>query len=242
MRFTRKTVVVTGVVLVLLAAVSAFVFFNGKNEAENPTGEPMQSEGEILLSAPAAGGGISLAEALANRRSFREYIKKSLAEREISQLLWSAQGITDRPTGFRTSPSAGALYPLEVYMVVGMADGVPAGIYKYSPQNHSILLVREGDVREELYRECLSQDSVKNAAAVLVFSAVFERTASRYGDRAERYVYMEVGHASQNVYLQAESLNLGTVAIGAFDEDGVKEVLGLPGDEEPVYIMPVGHK
>lgn len=171
----------------------------------------------------------------------REYSDLPLTLEEVSQLLWAAQGITDRE-GYRTAPSAGALYPLEVYVVAGRVDGLSSGIYKYDPRNHELGLIASGERQVDLHNAALQQESIRDAAAVIVFSAVYERTTSKYGDRGIRYVHMEVGHAAQNVYLQAISINLGTVVIGAFHDERVKKVMQMLPKEQPLYIMPVGRK
>ena len=158
---------------------------------------------------------------------------------EISQLLWSAQGITD-PEGRRTAPSAGALYPLEVFLVAGGQDELPAGVYRYRPQGHDLIPVVQGDQRAKLAAAALEQDWLNDAPATIGIAAVYERTARKYKQRAERYVLMEVGHAAQNVHLQAVALDLGTVVVGAFDDAEVKRVLTLAVNEEPLCLMPVG--
>ncbi|MEJ2744095.1 MAG: SagB/ThcOx family dehydrogenase, partial [bacterium] len=182
--------------------------------------------GEIALPPPSLKGGLSVAEALHRRRSVRDYAKGPLSIPEVSQLLWSAQGITQRAGGLRAAPSAGATYPLEVYLVAGNVKGLKAGIYRYIPARHALLRVAEGDVRAKLCDAALGQQCVKEAPAVLVLAAVYARTAARYGERAERYVDIEVGHAGENVYLQAEAMGLGTVAVGAFSDTAVKKILG----------------
>lgn len=193
----------------------------------------------IRLPEPVVSGTTSVEEALQKRRSVRSYASGPLTLAEVSQLLWAAQGIT-RGEGLRTAPSAGALYPLEVYLVAGDVTDLPAGVYKYIPQRHELERVIAGDRRNDLCTAALNQSSVRNAPAVVVFSAVYERTSWKYGARTERYVHMEVGHASQNVFLQAVPLRLGTVVIGAFDDKYVKRVLRMPAHEEPLYIMPIG--
>lgn len=196
---------------------------------------------EIKLPLPRHKSAISVEEALLKRRSIREYTSAPLTLPEVSQLLWAGQGITD-PRGLRTAPSAGATYPLETYLVVGKADGLGEGVYHYRPEGHKLVKIMEGDLRRELAIAALGQEWVKEAAINIVFAAEYERTTRRYGERGVRYVHMEVGHAAQNVYLQAVALDLGTVVIGAFYDDRVKKVLGLPKNEEPLYIMPVGRK
>ncbi|RZN38712.1 MAG: SagB/ThcOx family dehydrogenase [Methanophagales archaeon ANME-1-THS] len=182
----------------------------------------------------------SVEEALAQRRSIRAYSGDHVTLEEVSQLLWAAQGITDPEGTKRTAPSAGALYPLELYVVVGGVEGLDTGVYRYIPRGHELVKVRDGDLRAELATAALGQGHVRAAAIDLVFTAVYERTTVKYNDRGIRYVHMEAGHAAQNVYLQAVSLDLGTVTIGAFSDAEVKQIMHLEEQEDPVYIMPVG--
>ena len=168
----------------------------------------------------------------------REFRDRPLVLSELSQLLWAAQGITHR-SGYRAAPSAGALYPLDVYVLAGNITGIDVGTYKYLPHEHSILNYASGDKRMALRHAALDQPAVSGAAAVLVFCALYERTIGSYGKRGIKYVHMEAGHAAQNVYLQAVSLQLGTVVLGAFDDEQVKEVLTLR-EKQPLYLMPVG--
>jgi len=193
----------------------------------------------IKLPKPQYDSNVSIEETLLKRRSIRSYKSEPLAIAEISQLLWSAQGVTNRK-GFRTAPSAGALYPLEVYIAAGNVTDLYAGIYKYYPHRHEIVNTVKGDKRSELCRAGLGQSSIKNAPAVMVFCAVFERVTGSYGKRGIQYVHMEVGHAIQNVCLQAISLGLGSVIIGAFNDYDVKEVMNFELDEHPLLILPVG--
>ncbi|MHC1611019.1 MAG: SagB/ThcOx family dehydrogenase [Candidatus Methanospirareceae archaeon] len=204
-----------------------------------PVGDSRSINERIKLPEPKYDSNTSVEEALRERRSIRAYKDEALTLTEVSQLLWAAQGITD-PRGFRTAPSAGALYPLEVYVVIGNVEGVTEGVYKYKPHEHELLKVRSGDVRDGLSVAALGQSFVGEGSIVIVFSAVYERTTQRYGDRGIRYVHMEAGHAAQNVYLQAVSLNLGTVVVGAFKDDEVRRILNMPDEEHPLYIMPVG--
>ena len=193
----------------------------------------------IALPEPSQDGDLSVEAALARRRSVRDYADEPLGLAEIGQLLWAAQGITDR-CGFRTAPSAGALYPVELYVVVGESGALPAGVYRYSAAGHGLTLVAAGDVREGLARAALGQSWVLRAPLNLVFATVSERTTARYGHRGHQYVYIEIGHAAQNVYLQAVAMGSGTVAVGAFDENAVAAACALNDRERPVYIMPVG--
>jgi SagB-type dehydrogenase family enzyme len=173
------------------------------------------------------------------RRSIRSYSKESLTVSEISQLLWATQGITSED-GKRTAPSAGALYPLEVYLVAGNVTELEPGVYKYQPTDHTLVEVLVGDLRQELSEVAGSKQSVGNAAAVMVIAAVYQRTQQKYRKRGVRYVDMEAGHAAQNAWLQVQSLRLGAVTVGGFDEKRVASVLGMETEEEPVYLIPVG--
>jgi SagB-type dehydrogenase family enzyme len=202
----------------------------------------MKHESEIIrLPEPEYDSKTSVEKALLERRAVRDYKDVPLTLAEVGQLLWAAQGITDR-RGFRTAPSAGALYPLELYIVAGNVNNLPDGIYKYRPYGHELMRVAQGDKRIELCNAALGQAPVRDAAAVIVFSAVYERTTGKYGQRGIQYVYMEVGHAAQNICLQTASLNLGTVTIGAFYDDTVKRILNMPEKEEPLYIVAVGRR
>jgi SagB-type dehydrogenase family enzyme len=175
-----------------------------------------------------------LEETLASRRSVRAFTGESLSDDEISQLLWAAQGVTDA-AGLRTAPSAGALYPLELYVARS------SGLYHFQPPRHELRLRDNDDLRQAIHAAALGQDPLMDAPAVFVITAVYARTRAKYGARAERYVHMEAGHAAQNLLLQAVALDLGGVPIGAFDDDRVSEVLGLPENEAPQYLIPIGH-
>ena len=178
---------------------------------------------------------VSLEETLAHRRSVRQYTDQSLTMEEISQLLWAAQGVT-RDWGARTAPSAGALYPLEVYVAT------PEGLYHYLPDGHRAEVLSQEDLRRTLARAGLDQSAIHDAPAVFVITAVYARTSGKYGKRAERYVKLEAGHVGQNILLQAVALDLGGVPIGAFHDDQVQRALGLPANYEPLYLIPVGHE
>jgi len=195
----------------------------------------------IKLPEPRLRGEISLEETLLERRSVRDYALGFLRLEEVSQLLWAAQGVTTE-WGGRTAPSAGALYPLETYLVVGNVESLSAGVYKYNPEGHELVKVREGDVREQLAVASLGQTWVKEGAIIIVIAAVYERTTGKYGERGVRYVHLEAGHAAQNIYLQATALNLGMVTVGAFHDERVKDIVGLSGSESPLYVIPVGRK
>lgn len=201
------------------------------------------SEEEIKLPLPQLEGKMSVEEALARRRSRRVFKDYSLTIEQVSQLLWSAQGITEERIGFRTAPSAGALYPLDIYLVVGKekVEDLKEGVYHYNPHSHSLTIILEEDQRRELARACLRQKFIEDAPISLVITVEFSRITNHYGKRGIYYAYMEAGHVGQNVYLQAESLELGTVVIGAFYEEDISQALNLPDQRIPLYVMPVGH-
>lgn len=193
-----------------------------------------ESRDSVRLPEPTSSGEMSLEETLATRRSVRRYTDEPLTDVQISQLLWAAQGITREGRG-RTAPSAGGLYPLELYLATAR------GVFHYRPESHDLEVMAGEDVRGPLSKAALGQEAVRDAPAVFVVTAVFERTAAKYGDRAVRYVHLESGHAAQGLLLEAVALDLGGVPIGAFDDGGVRGALGLPQDREPLYIIPVGH-
>lgn len=200
-----------------------------------------QDEEIITLSPPRLTGQQSIEKILQQRRSIREYQDVAISMADLGQLLWAAQGIT-HPQGLRTAPSAGALYPLELYVVVGRVEGLEAGTYHYDPKRHRLEKIGSKDKRKAVSRAALFQSCVKEAAAVMVFGAVYDRTTRKYGRRGLRYVHMEVGHAAQNVFLQAEALGLGTVMVGAFSDTAVATTLHLPAKVKPLALMPLGRK
>lgn len=217
--------------------LTASFFCKEKGEEHQMKQSPTQT---IQLPKAQFKGNISVEEAILNRRSIREYSDKSLSLEEVSQILWAAQGITHSTAGLRSAPSAGALYPLEIYLAASNVDGIKAGLYKYSPQTHTIKLISEGDKRNEIANAALRQDAITNSAAIVIVTAVYERTSVRYRERTERYVHMEAGHVGQNIYLQAVTRDIGTVAIGAFYDDKMKETLSLPEKEAPLVLYPLG--
>jgi len=193
----------------------------------------------IDLPAPSLESKMTIEETLLKRRSVRGYADIPVTIGEISQLLWAAQGITN-VKGNRTAPSAGACYPLEVYLVVGYSDSLLPGLYRYLPKSHQMETVSRGDIREWLAAAALGQKSVRSAPAIIAIIASYEKIDSRYKDRGIRYAYMEAGHVGQNISLQAVALGLGTVMVGAFDDRSLKAVLNLGKDEAPLYLIPVG--
>jgi SagB-type dehydrogenase family enzyme len=193
------------------------------------------ASGNRPLPPPALKGIKSLEETLAARRSVRRFGAEALSAEQISQLCWAAQGITDKARGYRTCPSAGATYPLELYVVT--ADGVD----HYRPAGHALERHRDGDLRRALQEASLHQTFVGQAPATFVITAVVPQTERKYGERAIRYVHMEAGHCGQNILLQAVALGLGAVPVGAFGDEAVAKVLSLPPEHAPLYLIPVGH-
>ena len=187
------------------------------------------------LPQPRNGAPVSLERALAARRSHREFTPQQLTELEISQLLWAAQGIT-ASRGGRTAPSAGGLYPLELYLLT--ADGY----LHYVPAGHRIEVLADEDVRAQAAAAALHQTAVGAAAVTIVITAVYARSVKKYGARGRRYVELEAGHVAQNVLLQAVALGLVAVPIGSFDDQRLARALRLPSDRTPLYIVAVGHR
>ena len=227
---------------VFTAAVGVgFGAFNLWKHATKPRGGEAWIGGETInLPEPRRRGEVSVEQAIASRRSRRSYTDEPILLSEISQLCWAAQGVTEPRKGFRAAPSAGALYPLEIFLVVGNSEIEP-GVYHYSPSDHTLQLVRRGDYRAELCEASLGQAWVRDGALCFVITAVYERTTWKYGERGrERYVHMEAGCVAENIYLQAEALGLGTVAVGAFYDDRVREIISAPEEYVPLLVMPVG--
>ena len=189
----------------------------------------------IQLPAPVLKGGVSVEEALAKRESVRHFTPELLTPSELSQILWSAQGIT-RNWGGRTAPSAGALFPLELYLVL------QEGLFHYVPRDHQLIRISDQNYIEYLATAALGQQCVRESPAIVVIAAVYERIERKYGKRGERYAKVEAGHAGQNILLQAVSLGLGAVPVGAFYDEHVRKVLNLPVNQEPLYLIPLGHK
>jgi SagB-type dehydrogenase family enzyme len=176
-----------------------------------------------------------LEEAVATRRSMRDFTPQPIGEADLAQLLWACQGATEEDGRGRAAPSAGGTYPLEVYTVSA------AGLARYLPGVHALDVLGAADLREPLAEAAGGQRHVAEAAAVVVIAADVGRTEAVYGARAERYVHLEAGHAAQNLLLQAAALGLGAVPVGAFDDAGVAAVIGLPAAQAPLYLIPVGH-
>jgi SagB-type dehydrogenase family enzyme len=237
----------SNVILILVILMSSAPACQSQTTLENPVPQPQPEEpvqhlnletvpnpSAIPLPEPDLDGLTSLEQALAERRSVRDFRDEPLTQAQIGQLLWAAQGIT-HPNGYRTAPSAGALYPLEVYAAT------QDGLFHYNPEDHSLTQTLLGDPRPALYEAALAQDPVREAPLVIAISGVYARTIIKYGEkRAPLYVHLEAGHVAQNILLQAVALGLGAVPIGGFYADQVKDALALPGEQTPLYLIAVG--
>lgn len=224
--WARRSLVTLGVLTLALALDEP----GGAREPQTPT------EKTVIITLPTtAAGAVPLDDALRRRRSVRAFSTQPLSLEDLGRLCWAAQGITDPALGLRTAPSAGALYPLELYVVLS------SGVFHYEPQGHRLKRLDDTDQRGTLARAALGQDAVRLAGADIVVTAVVSRTRAKYGDRAERYAHLEAGHAAQNVLLEATALGLGSVPIGAFDDQAVRRAIGASADETPLYILAVGH-
>jgi SagB-type dehydrogenase family enzyme len=226
----KKTTVTT--TLVLFASLAMlFQPCMGLRSAQAQEANPKAA---IDLPPPVFDGPMSLEKALLERRSVRTYKDEPLTLADISQILWAAQGITEPKRGLRTAPSARALYPLNLYLLVGKVTGLPVGLYRYQPQGHKILKIHEGDKKAELHAT-VGQAPIRGAAAVIVVTGM-----SRVSD--VRWIYLEGGHAAQNILLQAHSRKIGAVVMGGFRDEDVRKVLNVRESEQPVYIIPMGRK
>lgn len=229
----------------LALLVTGKTFLAPKIYEVKPGGESkIVVESKLALPEPRLKSEVSVEEAIHRRRSIREYAEKPLNIKELSNILWAAQGITDPLNKFRSSPSAGATYPLEIYVAVKKdgVEGLLEGVYRYNPDDHTVERLFEVDLSNDLCSAAVAQRCVRDAPANIILTCVYERTTGRYGERGVRYVHMEAGHAAENIYLQCVSLGLGTVVVGAFIDEQVQRLLNLPENCKPLYLIPVGKK
>lgn len=217
-------------------ALAALLLAASATAGTPPQGGDMNT---IHLPPPRFDGPVSLEHALRLRRSVRDFGSKPISLGQLGQLLWAAQGVTG-PGGLRAAPSAGALYPLELIVVAGNVEGLAPGVYAYAPASHALARLVAGDRRAAMAAAAFDQRWMQAAAATIVFCAVPGRTTHKYGTRGIQYVYIETGHAAQNVFLQAQALGLGAAAVGAFDDAGMARALALSPRLAPLYLMPVG--
>jgi SagB-type dehydrogenase family enzyme len=237
--FVMKKVIIV-VIVAAVSVVAAVAYLTWFKPTELP---PNEVYSFVNLPNPKTTGTMSVEQAIQQRRSIRSYANDPLSIQDISQLMFATQGITDPTERFRAAPSAGATYPLEVYVVVGnnCVEELAGGFYRYDPHKHLLVYISKGDLRSSLAEAALGQSWLKEAPINIVIAAVYERTTNRYGERGVRYVHMEAGHVGQNIYLQAIARGLGTVAVGAFHDNQVQQILQLPSDQKPLYIFPIGY-
>jgi len=199
----------------------------------------------IPLPPPTLEGGEGIWLIMKKRRSHREYIREDIPLQLLSQLLWATQGITghEGPYSLRTTPSAGALYPIETYLIIHRVEGLNPGVYHFDVEGYALEGLKEGFFGREIAEAALYQQMTSSAATVFVWTAVIGRSTPKYGERAFRYIYLDAGHIAQNLYLAAAALNLGCCTIGAFYDDKVNRLIGVDGKEETtVYLATIGRK
>jgi SagB-type dehydrogenase family enzyme len=232
----RARILIAGFALFLAGASLLALLSIGGDAGKPAMAQEESSESAVVtLPSPKLDGSVSVEKALAQRRSVRTYKEEPLSLAQVSQILWAAQGITDAKSGKRTAPSPRASYLLELYLISGNVSGLPQGTYRYQPDGHGLLEITGGDVKTKLLKAA-GQAPIKSAPAALVFTGDTERS------RIPDLMYLEAGHAAQNVYLQAVSLELGTVVMAGFKPDEVAKALNIPSGEKVIYIMPFGKK
>jgi len=242
----RATIIIS---LLLISNSITLIYFYPK-EVAPPGGEKFAAYEEVIrtyqgdplaLPEPERSGFITVEEAIASRRSRRKYSHDPLALPQVSQLLWAAQGITSED-GKRTTPSAGAIYPLKIYLVARNVHGFENGVYHYIVEEHKLGKLLDERVFEAFF-EVAGQPYSKKAAVTFIITVNYPKVAQKYkGEELKRFALQESGHVGQNLYLQGESLGLAMVVVGEFDTQGVKEVLDFPDQETAVYLIPVGSK
>lgn len=201
-------------------------------------------EGDSMkLPRPKTDGGMPLETCIKTRRTVRSFTPQPLRLEELSQLLWSAQGITEENGYKRAAPSAGALYPIDVYAALGpdSVEGLNGAVYQYLPATHAVKTIAKGDLRRKVAEISLSQMWMARAPVIIVITAEYPRITVKYKRRGVRYAMIEAGHIGQNIFLQAEALGLGAGIVGAFDDKKLIHVMEISGFPEPLLIMPVGH-
>ena len=232
LRLIRGRAIFSAILLIIVSPGLCMPSETPKDNRSNP-------QYTLRLPPPRFEGTVPLEEALKLRRSNRRFRDAPLKLNDVAQVLWAAQGVTT-PNGRRTSPSAGALYPLEIYLVTARLPDLEAGIYHYQPAQHSLTRLFAGDIRTKLAHGGLRQGAIAHAPATIAIFAVFERTTAKYGERGIRYVYMEAGHSAQNICLQSVALGLGSVVIGAFRDEEIQRLIGAASTEQPLYLIPLG--
>jgi SagB-type dehydrogenase family enzyme len=218
-------------------------FFTGNAKARKVNGN-IQEGKRMKLPKPKTHGEVSLETAIKRRRTIRSFTSRPLSLEQCSQLFWAAQGITEDRGFKRAAPSGGALYPMDIYAVVGenCVKGLESGAYHYDPKGHAVSLVSEGDLRNKVAGAALSQTWMATAPLNILITAEYYRITSKYGKRGVRYAIIEAGHIGQNILLQSEAMGLGAGVVGAFNDEKVRQVVNIPPNHEPLLILPVGYK
>lgn len=240
----RKGIVIV-LIVIFIVVLLGYLFYQPANTNSNYS--PNRYVINVTyLPLPVFSGNTSVETAIENRRSVRSFSAESLNLTNVSQILWAAQGITDNDSNLRSVPSAGQVYPLEIYIVTGQngVSGLSEGVYLYVPSNNTLEKTVNGDVRSKLSTIADGQNAVAQAPVDLVITGNYPMMINKYHDKdlCTRFVDLEAGHAGENIYLQAESLGLVTVAIGSFNEVQMKQLLEIPQNETPLYIFPIGHE
>jgi SagB-type dehydrogenase family enzyme len=240
-KMDRKKRLVIICLIIIFIGVSSAYYFSGTTK---PTSNTRHVISTVTLPAPKLTGNVSVEAAIQNRRSVRHYSNQSVTLGNVSQILWSAQGITDTQKQLRATPSAGQVYPLEVYVIAGPnVSGLDEGVYQYEPSNNTLEKLMNGDLRTDLSNIADGQPWVKQAPLDILITGNNQKMIDKYPDKAlsTRFVDIEAGHAGENIYLQSVSLGLVTVSLGSFDSNQLTQKFELPSNETPLYIFPVGH-
>jgi SagB-type dehydrogenase family enzyme len=218
-------------------------FFTGNASAQKVNGN-IQKGKRMKLPKPKTHGDVSLETAIKQRRTIRSFTSEPLSLEQCSQLFWAAQGITETRGFKRAAPSGGALYPMDIYAIVGekCIKGLKSGIYHYDPKGHAVSLVSEGDLRNKVADAAMSQIWIATAPLNILITAEYHRITGKYGKRGVRYAIIEAGHIGQNILLQSEAMGLGAGVIGAFNDEKIGQIVNMPPSYEPLLILPVGYK
>ncbi len=237
----KKKIAVLVILSILFVAVVGVLYFSEKRTVYTTRNVISVT----TLPSPVLNGNVSVEQAIENRRSIRQFSNDSITLDNLSQILWSAQGITDSEKGLRAAPSAGQVYPLEIYVFVGIngVSGLQEGVYHYVPVNNSLEKIMDGDLRGELSGIANNQPWVKQAPVDILITGNYRKMINKYTERelSTRFVNLEAGHAGENIYLQSEALGLVTVSLGSMNEEQLIQSFKLPENENPIYIFPVGH-
>jgi SagB-type dehydrogenase family enzyme len=237
----KRILVLIFLLIIFIAVVSAAYF----SQSQQTTYTYQHVINYTTLPSPILTGNLSVESAIKNRRSVRQYSNQSVSLANVSQILWAAQGITDSQNSLRAAPSAGQVYPLEIYVIAGSngVSGLQEGVYHYIPSNNTLELLITGDLRGDLSGIANGQPWVKQAPLDILITGNYRKMINKYTDKqlSTRFVDLEAGHVGENIYLQAEALGLDTVSLGSFNENQLEQRFQLPSNETPIYIFPVGH-